>query len=149
MRPRTVVSVAVLLLWSLFTWGGRIRNALVDDALDAAERGWALALACSFVIPALMLAVGWWLHCGRPPWRGRSVPPVSGLLRAATLAFAAWTTGVWLVRGIDIALFSDHEVGFIVVHSVLAVVAIGLSVVVAVGLLTEAGEPAARADARR
>ncbi len=149
MRPRTVLSVAVLLLWSLFTWGGRIRNALADDALDASERGWALALALSFVVPALVLAVAWWLHSGRTPWTGRSVPLVSGALRVATLAFAAWTTGVWLVRGIDIALFSDHEVGFVIVHSVLAVVAIGLSVVVVTGLLADEREPAAKADVGR
>ena len=149
MRPRTVLSVAVLLLWSLFTWGGRIRNALADDALSSSERGWALALACSFVLPALVLAVAWWLHSGRTPWTGRSVPPVGGALRVATLAFAAWTTGVWLVRGVDIALFSDHEVGFVVVHSVLALVAIGLSAAVAVGLLADVTEPAARADAGR
>lgn len=149
MRPRTVLSVAVLLLWSLFTWGGRIRNALADDALDASERGWALALACSFVVPALVLAAGWWWHTGRPPWTGRAVPPVGRALRVGTLAFAAWTTGVWLVRGIDIALFSDHEVGFVVVHSVLAVVAIGLSVLVAAGLVADDRAPAVSADASR
>jgi hypothetical protein len=147
MRPRTILSVAVLLLWSLFTWGGRVRNALADEALSDAERGWALLLSASFVLPALVLAIMWWLHSGRTPWTGRSVPTVGNALRLATVVFAAWTIAVWLVRGIDIALFSGHEIGFVVVHSVLALVAIGLAGFAALSLLTDTAVRA-RADGR-
>jgi hypothetical protein len=41
-------------------------------------------------------------------------------------ALAAWSTGVWVVRDVSI-LAADHEVGFKVVHTVLAVVSIVLS----------------------
>ena len=144
MRPRTVLLVAVLLLWSLFTWGGRIRNTLGDDALSDAERNGALLLSASFVVPALLLAVLWWLHSGRTPWTGRPVPPVGGALRIGTLAFAAWTVAVWTVRGIDIALFSGYEIGFVLVHSVLALVAIGLAAAVVRVLLVDRREPELR-----
>ncbi len=42
-------------------------------------------------------------------------------------ALAAWSTAVWVVRDVGI-LVADHEVGFKVVHTVLAVVSIVLSV---------------------
>ena len=50
------------------------------------------------------------------------------LNRLAVLVLAGITTVVWAVRGVQIAL-ADHSVGFIVVHTVLALVSIGLAVV--------------------
>lgn len=134
MRPRTVLLVTVFLVWSLFTWVGRLRNVLTDETLSGAERTGPLLLAASFVLPALVLAALWWRHVGGR-WTGRDIAPVAPALRTATLAFAAWTVAVWVVRAVDIALFSDHEVGFVVVHTVLAVVAIALSVAAGASLV--------------
>lgn len=47
------------------------------------------------------------------------------------VALAVWTTGVWIVRAGDIVLGGDHEVGFVVVHVVLAVVSIALATLAA------------------
>jgi hypothetical protein len=62
----------------------------------------------------------------------------------------AWTTVVWVVRAGDIALGRDHEVAFVVVHVVLAVVSISLGILAARAVLagtTEAAHPADSASA--
>ncbi|HET7722671.1 MAG TPA: hypothetical protein VFK43_22080 [Acidimicrobiales bacterium] len=92
---------AALALWSLFVWGVRIRNA-------AGEVG-PTVVAGSFVVLAVAVLVT----------TGARLP---------TLALAGWTIAVWLVRAVDIALLSDHEVGFVAVHTVLAAVSIALAV---------------------
>lgn len=98
-----------LAVLTLLVWGVRIRNA-------AGELG-PTVLSVTFVA----LAVAVLLTKG-----GRS----------ATLALAGWTTAVWVVRLVDIALFSDHEAAFVVVHSVLAVVSVSLAVAAARPLLS-------------
>ena len=92
---------AALALWSLFVWGVRIRNAEGDLG--------PTLLAVSFVLLAVAVLAT----------RGERLP---------TLALAGWTIAVWVVRAVDIALLSDHEVSFVVVHTVLAAVSIALGV---------------------
>ena len=126
---------AAFLAWTLLVWGGRIRNAVADPALDAGGRTGPLLLSLSFVLPALVLAVVLVLQ-----WRGgpaaRTVPAVTAL--------AGWTTAVWVLRAGDIALGGDHEVGFVVVHVVLAVVSITLGWLAVRSLRRSAGRPADR-----
>jgi hypothetical protein len=104
-------------LWTLFVWTTRIGTALGEDDLSAAARTGRVALAFSFTVVGLVLVTVAWRS------RGRGLHP--GEIRVVRLS-AAWTVGVWLVRGVQIAL-ADHEAGFIAVHLVLAVVSIGLA----------------------
>lgn len=117
---RGVLPVAAFLAWTLLVWGGRIRNALADTALDGSERARTLALAASFVVPAVWLAGEWVLAVSRRRTRPR---------RAAwgLSALAAWTVAVWMVRAGDIALAGDHDIGFVVVHVALAGVSSALA----------------------
>jgi hypothetical protein len=106
-----------LAAWSLLVWGTRIDNILSDPALDGAGQAWRVALALSFVVPALTAGVR---------WRRRSGPE-SRPWAAAFLAW--WTILVWIVRAGGIAA-GDHDAAFITVHLVLAAVSIALAVVV-------------------
>ena len=124
MPRRVFVPVVSLLAWTLFVWVGRVRNALGDPELRGSERVGPLLLATSFIVPAEVLAVVLFASARRP----RGVGPV---LRYGVLALAAWTCGVWVVRMADIAFGGDWEVGFVVVHAVLAAVSIVLAVLAA------------------
>ena len=106
-------------LWTLFVWTTRIGTALGEDDLSTAARAGRVALAVSFTVVGLALVT----VAGRS--RGRDLHP--GESRVVRLS-AAWTVGVWLVRGVQIAL-ADHDAAFVAVHLVLAVVSIGLAVV--------------------
>jgi hypothetical protein len=99
-----------LAVLTLLVWGVRIRNAV-------GELGPTL-LAITFV--ALAVAV-----------------LLTKAGRSATLALAGWTVLVWVVRIVDIALLSDHEAAFVVVHAVLAVASVSLAVLAARPLLAE------------
>lgn len=101
--------------WTLFVWANRIRNIWADDTLTVSGQAGRSALALSFVLPALVLGATLLRHrWGRWfPWFVR--------------AFAAWTVGVWVVRMVGIALHG-HDVGFVVVHLVLAVLSSVLAV---------------------
>ena len=112
-RPRLVLWL--LVGWTLFVWANRIRNIWTDDTLTTSGQVGRSMLVASFVGPALVLAAtllrrtwGRWF-----PWFVR--------------AFAAWTVGVWVVRMVGIAVHG-HEIGFVVVHAVLAVVSSVLAV---------------------
>ena len=112
-RPRLVLWL--LVGWTLFVWANRIRNIWTDDTLTTSGQVGRSMLVASFVVPALVLAAtllrrtwGRWF-----PWFVR--------------AFAAWTVGVWVVRMVGIALHG-HEIGFVLVHAVLAVVSSVLAV---------------------
>jgi hypothetical protein len=120
MLRRTPVT-AVLVAWTLLVWATRLRNIWADDALDLGGRLGRSALAGSFTVLAVLVAVGLWHR------RSRSV----GWLRPAVLALAAWTVAVWVVRMAGIAT-GGHGVGFVVVHLVLAVVSVGLAGLAAV-----------------
>ncbi|CAN5832988.1 hypothetical protein BH24ACT3_BH24ACT3_19030 [soil metagenome] len=117
MAMRSVLALAV---WSLLIWATRIDNIWSDEALDTLDKIGRTALALSFVafaVAALVLV-----------WRSRRTG-FSPVARLPLVAFAAWTIGVWVVRGGGI-LVGDHDVAFQAVHSVLAVVSIALAVAV-------------------
>ncbi len=127
-RPRTVspqlrraqVALGSFLAWTAFVWVGRIRNAVSDPELVGADKAGPLLLAASLLVPAIVLAVAW-----VGSWRARRTLD----RRAAVLlvVLAVWTTALWIVRAVDIAAFGDWGIGFVVVHTVLAVVSIGLA----------------------
>ncbi len=109
--------------WTLFVWATRIDNVLGEDGLSGAGRAARLALALSFVLVGGAAVAIW--------WRSRGRPLSAGAVRVVQ-AGAAWTVAVWVVRGIQIPL-ADHEAAFVVVHTVLALVSIGLAVAVVGG----------------
>jgi hypothetical protein len=106
--------VLTLVAWSLVVWGTRIDNIVSDESLDGAGQAWRVALALSFVVPAVVVGARWWPRSGprSRPWPAE--------------ALAWWTIVVWIVRGAGIAL-GDHDAAFIAVHLVLAVVSIGIA----------------------
>lgn len=115
---RWVVALAV---WTLFVWGGRLRNLFIDDGGLAEASRWSLWGSVAFVALAIgVLVTG-------------SVGP-KGLKSAVLAGLCLLTIGVWLVRATDIAL-EDHGFGFIAVHVVLAVVSITLAVLAARSVL--------------
>lgn len=91
--------------WTVFVWAGRIR-------LAEGELG-PFLLALTFLVPTAALAVAL--------VRFRAAVP------ALVGALALWTTGVWVVRDVDIVAGGDHPVGFVVVHVVLGVVSVALA----------------------
>jgi hypothetical protein len=117
---RAFLAVGLFLAWTAFVWLGRVRNAFGDPALSAQERTGPLLLAASFVLPTLAVLVA---LSGSVRGRRLLDPWASILLRV----LAGWTTVLWVVRAADIVFAGDHEVGFVVVHVVLAVVSIGLA----------------------
>ncbi|MEY2461979.1 MAG: hypothetical protein QOH64_117 [Acidimicrobiaceae bacterium] len=115
---RTWWAVVAFAAWTLFVWVGRIRNVWADASLDTTEKVGSSALATTFVVFAsltLVWAIG----------RRRAGLPPSMVYLVGT--FAAWTTGVWVVRSIGIWLH-EHPVGFKLVHTVLAAISITLAV---------------------
>ena len=110
MSDRAGWAPLVLVAWTLFVWGGRLRNLVRGDE-DAPV---SFVLAVVFCLLAVITLVTAFVGRGRH--------------RLAVLVLAGITTVVWAVRGVQIAL-ADHSVGFIVVHTVLALVSIGLAVV--------------------
>jgi hypothetical protein len=109
-RPFALALVA----WTFFVWTTRIGNIWRDADLDTGEKVGRTGLALSFTLLALAVVGALW----RGSARTRLV---------AVGALAAWSTAVWIVRDARI-LVADHEVGFKVVHTVLAVVSIVLSI---------------------
>lgn len=110
----------VLAGWQVLVWGTRIDNVLGDDGLDAGGKAARLALSASFLALAAVAVWAW-----RSARHGGLVAPAAA--RWVRVG-AAWTTGVWVVRGVGIAL-GDHDAAFIAVHLVLAVVSIALAAV--------------------
>lgn len=106
--------------WQAFVWGTRIDNVLGDDGLDAGGKVARLALSASFLALAAVAVWAWRSARGG----GAVAPAAARWVRVG----AAWTTGVWVVRGVGIAL-GDHDAAFIAVHLVLAVVSIALAAV--------------------
>jgi hypothetical protein len=121
MLRRTPVTTA-LVAWTLLVWTTRLRNIWTDSGLDTAGRLGRSALAASFTVLAVVVALGL--------WRRRS--EAVGWLRPATVALAAWTVAVWVIRMAGIVT-GDHSAGFVAVHLVLAVV----SIVVALAAVRE------------
>jgi hypothetical protein len=104
-------ATAALVVWTFLVWTTRIGNILRDDTLSSSGKASALALAVSFTAFVVLTT--------RAIWRRQ---PAGGLV----IGFAAWTIGVWAVKGVDI-LRSNHSVAFIAVHTVLGLVSIALA----------------------
>ena len=90
--------LGVFVAWTIVVWVGRVRNVLGDDDLTTLDRSWRLVVAATFLAFA-------------------------GLLVAV---FCLWTTAFWGVRGFGM-LFGDHDAGFKLVHTALALVSIALA----------------------
>jgi hypothetical protein len=111
--PRARIAAFVLAGWTLFVWTTRIGNIWRDDAASTPSKFGSTALALSFTVLAVAVAVV-------------AARRLGDLLRPTVLALAGWTTAVWLVRTLTI-LAGDRSAGFKVVHGVLAVVSIALA----------------------
>lgn len=118
MSPRSLRPALVLATWTLLVWTTRINNIWTDDELTFVAQTWRTALALVFTAFALAIVTSW--------WRARRAGQVDRWVPAAVRAFALWTIGVWLVRGVQIGL-ADHSAAFVLVHTALAVVSIGLA----------------------
>jgi uncharacterized membrane protein HdeD (DUF308 family) len=123
-HPATVALVA----WTFLVWTTRIANIWRDADLDTGERWGRTLLALSFTVLAIAVAVV----------AARRLRPATFV---AVGALAAWTVIVWVVRGIGI-LADDHDPGFKVVHTVLAVVSIVLAALAWRETRREAAQPA-------
>ena len=123
-------AAAALVAWTFLVWTTRVANVWRDADLDTGERWGRILLALSFTVLAIAAGVALWRR----------------LAQATVVAvgvLAAWTVAVWVVRGIGI-LAADHDLGFKVVHTVLAVVSIALAVMAWRETRREARRDAAR-----
>lgn len=126
---RTRVAALALSAWTLFTWVTRVPLAWSDDELSAAGKVASTVPVLVFVVLALVAGIA---VLRRAPAAG-----------ALVTAFAVWTIGYWVVRMAMIAT-NGHEVAFVVVHAVLAVVASGLAAATLLGLRADAALPRRR-----
>ena len=107
--------------WTFFVWSQRISNVLADDELGGVARAWRLGVAVLFVVSAVALVAG--VVMGQ---RSGTTPSwVARLGVGLAVVGSAW----WLIRGGQI-LVGDWDLGFKAVHTVLAVIVVGLSVMV-------------------
>jgi hypothetical protein len=104
--------VWILVVWTFLVWTSRVRNIMAADELSSTGRAIRVAIAVSFVALAVGTAVGL---------------VRKQLDRRWLMALVGWTIVLWTVRGVGM-LLDDHEVGFKVVHTVLAAISIGLAV---------------------
>ena len=125
------MSVGAFLIWTIFVWGVvRVRNIMNDPDLSSSERTWPLILAATLWIPAAALLVTLLVTLIR---KQEFAQP----LKIVVAVLGVWTTLVWMVRAFDIALTSNRELPFIVVHLLLAVISVGLAVLAARSLRPE------------
>jgi hypothetical protein len=119
--PRPQVRWAVVAgfgAWSTLVWATRIRNIWGDVLLSTDEKAMLTVVALVFV----GLGIGvFFVGISLRRW----FPQRSDVIAVGVLG--GWTLGVWASRVIDIAFGGDHEVPFIVVHVLLAVVSVGLA----------------------
>lgn len=113
LRPALVLSA-----WTLLVWTTRIRNVWSDGDLSTGAQVGRTTVALAFTAFALVTIVAALRTRGGDGWSA---------LPMWVRAFALWTVGVWVVRGVQIAL-ADHGAAFIAVHTALAIVSIGLAV---------------------
>lgn len=110
--PRRNLLFLAFVVWTLLVWLSRIRNIVGNDDLDATGQTVRLVVAAIFISGAVAVAVLSW----------RNLTARDTVLRI----FIVWTVGYWLIRGTGI-LLDDHGAGFKTIHTVLAVVSIGLA----------------------
>lgn len=120
-----------LAAWTLFAWVNRIGNVLGDDELSGFARTWRVGVAVAFVTAGLAIIVLLLAARGR-----RTELDEAGRRLAFCLAIVG--SGWWLVRGGWI-LVGEWEVGFKVVHTVLAIVTVALSSMVVRSTVRRAG----------
>jgi hypothetical protein len=125
-RHRAAVA---LVAWTFFVWTTRIGNILRDEDLDTAGRVGRTALALAFTAMAITILFG---VVRQTPWLRRAVEVVA----LATCVF-------WVVQGFGI-LVRDHDLGFKVVHTILAVGSIVLAALAWRESLVREPEPAGR-----
>jgi hypothetical protein len=118
-RLRLALPELALAAWTLFVWVGRIRNILADDTLEGYGRVWRLGMAGGLSALAVAVLAAILIR-----------PITAGPVRALAASLAGVSSAIWIVRGLDIAV-GAHELGFKVIHTILAVVTVALSVVVA------------------
>lgn len=97
--------------WMAFVWGTRLRNAWVDDGLSGAGLVGPVAMASGGLVGAVVLVV-------------------VGIRREGAVAarvVALLHVVVWVWRALAI-LLADHDVAFVVVHELLAIVSVALGV---------------------
>lgn len=105
-------------VWSTLVWATRIRNIWGDVLLSTDEKAMLTVVALVFV----GLGIGvFFVGISLRRW----FPQRSDVIAVGVLG--GWTLGVWASRVIDIAFGGDHEVPFIVVHVLLAIVSVGLA----------------------
>jgi hypothetical protein len=129
LRHRAVV---VLTIWTVLVWTTRFGTIWSDADLDTEGKLGRSALALTFTLLAAGVAVAAWRRADAAMWW-------------LVMALAGWTTAVWIVRSVGIAV-GDHEVTFKVVHLVLAVVSIVLSTLAVRSLERRPARPGTPAD---
>lgn len=107
--------------WTVFVWFQRIGNVLGDDELAGFAQVWRVVVAVGFVAAGLAL-VGAVVADQRGRSLGRLASPIGVGL---AVVGSTW----WILRGGQI-LIGDWDLAFKAVHTVLAVVVVGLSVMV-------------------
>jgi hypothetical protein len=126
--PRSRWLLAALAGWTTFVWGNRISNAWSSTTESTGAKVISTFLATSFLlfaVGALLVVVRWW----------STAPP--GAVVTFVVAFAGWTTAVWLVRMAMITV-GDHDTPFKVVHIALGLISIALAVGAARALRSDA-----------
>ena len=102
--------------WTLLIWISRIRNIVADDELVGWSRTWRMGAAVGFVAAAVIVVAA----------------ALSGRDRLTSVV-ARWLAvvgiGWWLIRGLQ-TLLADHDIGFKIVHTILALVTVSLSLAV-------------------
>jgi hypothetical protein len=121
MSTRQKVLLFCLIAWTAFLWVQRLLNAWGSETEATSAKLVSTVLAVVFL--GFAAAATWVLVRFRDKPLDR---PASNLL----VAFAAWTTVVWVVRVVAMAM-ADHSVGFKVVHAALGAISIALAVAVA------------------
>jgi len=117
--------------WTVFVWFQRISNVLGDDELSGLAQMWRLVVAIGFVAAGAGL-VGSVVAGQRSTREGSTDQGSLGLGRFASplgVGLAAVGSTWWILRGGQI-LIGDWDLSFKAVHTVLAVVVVGLSVMV-------------------
>lgn len=122
-RPSHTQWILALGGWTVFVWGQRIANVIGADDLTAAGRTWRLVVAVAFALVGLLLVGAVALR------RTQRSDEMSAWVAPLAVGLAGVGSAWWLVRGTQI-LVGDWDVGFKVVHTVLALVVLGLSVMV-------------------
>jgi hypothetical protein len=113
-RPALALSAFTVLVWTT-----RIRNIWTDEELSTAGQIGRTTLALAFTAFAVATVAAW--------VRARRARALRDRDRLLIRLFAAWTSVVWVVRGVQIAL-ADHDPAFVAVHTALAVASIALAV---------------------